>query len=154
WQDRLGGNTANIPTPIVKDDFVFATAGYGRGGGLIKLVATGGEIKPEEVYFNRELQNRHGGAVIVGDYVFGDQDDRGLPFCAEWKTGKLLWKKKERTEGSGSAAVTYADGHLYFLYQNGVVALVDASPEEYKEVSFFKLPNAKEPCWAHPVVVG
>lgn len=154
WQNRLGGNTANIPTPIVKDDLVFAAAGYGRGGGLIKLAAAGGEVKPEEVYFNPTLQNRHGGVVIVGDYVYGDQDDRGLPYCAEWKTGNVMWKKSKRTEGGGSAAVTYADGHLYFLYQNGVVALVEASSEEYKEVSFFKLPGAREPCWAHPVVVG
>ena len=58
------------------------------------------------------------------------------------------------TEGGGSAAVTYADGHLYFQYDNGTVALVKASPEAYQEVGAFKIPNARPPCWSHPVVSG
>ncbi len=152
--DRFGGNTANIPTPIVQGDNIFATAGYGRGGGLIKLVGTAGGINVEEVYFDHELRNRHGGVVLVGDYIYGDRDDNGFPWCAEWKTGKIRWKKDKRTEGQGSAAVTYADGHLYFQYDNGLVALVAASPDAYKEISTFKIPEARPPCWSHPVVVG
>ena len=153
--DRLGGNTANIPTPIVQGEYVFTSTGYGRGGGLIKLVAADGGIKVEEIYFKGDLKNRHGGVVMVGDYVYGDQDDRGLPFCAEWKTGEVKWKKDKRTEASGSADITYADGHLYILYANGVVSLVEASPKEYKEISFFKIEGPHpQACWAHPVVIG
>ena len=151
--DRFGQNTANIPTPIVQGEFVFASAGYGRGGGLLKLTGGAAGINAEEVYFNREIQNRHGGVVLVGDYIYGDRDDSGRPWCAEWKTGKLRWQKDKRTPGDGSAAVTYADGRLYFQYQNGVVALVEASPEAYKEVSTFHIRDARPPCWSHPVVL-
>jgi hypothetical protein len=152
--DRFGQNTANIPTPIVQGDYIFASAGYSRGGGLIRLVATAGGINVEEVYFERNLQNRHGGVVLVGDYIYGDLDGNGRPWCAEWKTGKVVWKKDIRTDGQGSAAVTYADGRLYFQYQNGIVALVEASPEAYKETGSFKIPEPKRECWSHPVVVG
>lgn len=152
--DRFGGNTANIPTPIVQRNYVFASAGYGRGGVLLKLSAAEGGVKAEEVYFEPGLQNRHGGVVLVGDYIYGDQDDGGRPWCAEWKTGKLAWKKESRTDGGGSAAVTYADGRLYVQYQNGIVALVEASPAGYKEVSVYHIPDAHEPCWSHPVVAG
>jgi len=77
-----------------------------------------------------------------------------MPFCAAVKTGKVVWQKKERGPGQGSACVTYADGHLYFVYQNGVVALVEASPNEYKEVSTFRIARPQGPSWAHPVVLG
>jgi hypothetical protein len=50
--------------------------------------------------------------------------------------------------------VAYADGHLYFRYDNGVTALVEASPEGYKEVSTFMIPKHSGPSWAHPVVAG
>ena len=34
WKyDKLGHNTANIPTPIVLGDQIFCSAGYGKGGG-------------------------------------------------------------------------------------------------------------------------
>jgi outer membrane protein assembly factor BamB len=152
--DRFGGNTANIPTPIVHGDYIFATAGYGRGGALIKLVGTAAGINAEEVYFSNSVKNRHGGVVMIGDYIYGDLDDSGNPWCAEWKTGKPRWKKDKPSEGRGSAAVTYADGRLYFQYQNGFMALVDASPEAYHEISSFKIPEPKRECWSHPVVVG
>jgi outer membrane protein assembly factor BamB len=90
---------------------------------------------------------------MVGDYIYGDLDDSGNPWCAEWKTGKIRWKKDKRGNGGGSAAMTYADGHLYLLYQNGFVALLDASPEAYHEISTFKLPEPKRECWSHPVVL-
>jgi outer membrane protein assembly factor BamB len=58
-----------------------------------------------------------------------------------------------RGNGSGSAALVYADGHLYVRYQNGYVALVEATPDGYKEKGGFKIPNVHEPSWSHPVVV-
>lgn len=154
WKyEKLGDNTANIPTPIVLKDEVLAVAGYGKGGALLRLKADGKDVSAEEVYFKGELTNRHGGVVVVGDYVYGDTDDSGHPYCAEVKTGKVLWKRKDQGAGRGSASVTYADGRLYFHYQNGVVALVEASAEGYKEVGSFKV-KTDDHAWAHPVVVG
>lgn len=151
--DKLGNNTANIPTPTVLGDEVLCAAGYGKGAALLKLSADGDKVTAKEVYYNRQMRNRHGGLVVVGDYVYGDTDHDGRPFCAEVKTGKVKWKKG-RGQGSGSAAVTYADGHLYFLYQNGIMALVKATPDAYEEISAFKVPNPQGNSWAHPVVVG
>ncbi len=153
--DKLGPNTANIPTPVVLKDEVLAVAGYGKGGALLKLKADGKDVNAEEVYFKRELTNKHGGIVVVGDYVYGDTDDQGLPYCIEVKTGKVKWKRdRKQSKGEGSASVTYADGRLYFHYQNGVAALVEASPEGYKEVGSFPVPKKEGAAWAHPVVVG
>jgi outer membrane protein assembly factor BamB len=153
--EKLGPNTANIPTPVVLKDEVLAVAGYGKGGALLKLKADGKDVSAEEVYFKSELTNKHGGIVVVGDYVYGDTDDQGHPFCAEVKTGKVKWKRERRqSKGEGSASVTSADGHLYFHYQNGVAALVEASPEGYKEVGSFTVPKTDGAAWAHPVVVG
>jgi outer membrane protein assembly factor BamB len=152
--DRLGNNTANIPTPIVLKDQVFCAAGYGKGGALLQLAAESGGVAMKEVYYNRELTNKHGGLVAVGGHVYGDYDDTGRPFCAELKTGRIVWRKQERGPGRGSAAVTYADGHLYFRFDNGYMALVEASPAAYNEISTFKIPGSGSSSWAHPVVVG
>jgi outer membrane protein assembly factor BamB len=151
---RYAGNTANIPTPIVRGNYVFTAAGYGAGGALLELVRDGDGVKAEVVYHSGKLANKHGGVVLVGDYLYGDTDDSGHPYCAELATGKVRWKKDQRTRGSGSAAVTYADGHLYVRYDNGWVALVEAVPEGYREAATFKIPNSTHNSWPHPVVVG
>jgi outer membrane protein assembly factor BamB len=155
WKyERLGGTTANIPTPIVLGNQLFCCAGYDQGGALLTLSVEDGKVNFKEEYFNHELKNKHGGVLVVNNRVYGDSDDSGSPFCANVKTGKVLWRKKERSQGHGSAAVTYADGHLYVLYENGYMVLVDANADEYKEVGSFKVPGGGGPSWAHPVVLG
>jgi outer membrane protein assembly factor BamB len=150
-------NTANIPTPIILGDQVFCTAGYNKGGALLTLSAQDGKFTVEQNYFEQKLNNRHGGVVQVGDYIYGDLDKNGQPWCAAWKTGKLKddWLKGAGgRKGGGSASITYADGHLYIHYENGYVALVDATPDGYKESGVFKLANYTKESWAHPVVIG
>jgi outer membrane protein assembly factor BamB len=155
WKyEKLGPNTANIPTPIVLKDRILSVAGYGKGGALLKLTANGHDVDAEEVYFKHELTNKHGGVLVVGDYLYGDTDDHGKPFCAEVETGKIVWKREgDQSRGRGSASVTYADGRLYFHYDNGVIALVEASPDGYKETGSFKV-ETDGPAWAHPVVAN
>jgi outer membrane protein assembly factor BamB len=150
--EKLGGNTANVPTPIVLGDYVFSSIGYGRGASLMKLKADGQAVSAEEVYYKKELTNKHGGVIKVGDFVYGDTDDSGHPFCAEVKTGKVKWKRKNQGNGGGSASITYADGRLYIHYDNGTVALVKAVADDYEEVGSFQAPKRNGPSWAHPVV--
>ena len=70
------------------------------------------------------------------------------------KTGRVAWRQ-ERGAGSGSAAVVYADGHLYFRYQNGTMALVEASPMGYRIKSQFNLPSfTGNPGWPHPAIAN
>jgi outer membrane protein assembly factor BamB len=47
----------------------------------------------------------------------------------------------------------YADGELYFRYENGTMALIDATPEEYRLRGTFDIPDVEKPSWPHPVVV-
>src|SRR5205814_7480917 len=87
WKyEKLGPNTANIPTPIVLGDRIFSSVGYGKGGALVKLTADGDKVTAEEVYFNKQLTNKHGGVVLVDGYVYGDSDDSGHLVCADVKT--------------------------------------------------------------------
>ena len=154
WSYLIDKTTAVIPTPIIRDDFVFFAAGYKRGGALLKQVADGnGGVKVEEVYpLKTELANKHGGIVLVGDYLYGDSDDTGIPFCAKLMTGEIVWKK--RGSGTGSIAVTAADGHLYLHYANGTLVLAKAQPEDYVEVGSFTVPGSGErPSWSQPVVL-
>ncbi len=154
--NRIANDTANIPTPIVKGDYVFCSSGYGAGAALLKLVKDKDGLKAEEVYFlpSKEMQNHHGGMVLVGDHIYcGHGQNEGFPLSIEMKTGKVAWKPG-RGPGEGSAAVLYADGRLYFRYQNGVMALIEANPQEYVLKGTFKIASHLGESWPHPVISG
>ncbi|MDB4731719.1 PQQ-like beta-propeller repeat protein [bacterium] len=157
WSYEIDKTTAVIPTPIVRNDLVFFAAGYKRGGALLKQVPSQaeGEVTIEEIYpINPDLANKHGGILLIGDHLYGDSDDKGIPFCADLMTGKVLWKGRSQ-KGRKSASIVAADGHVYFRFSNGFLALVEATPEEYNEVSIFEVPGSGErPSWSHPVITG
>jgi len=155
--NNVANGTANIPTPIVAGDFVFCSSGYGDGGtALLKINKKGKELQGEEVYFHKanEMQNHHGGMIRVGAYVYmGHGHNNGFPLCVHVPTGKIAWKPG-RGPGSDSAAIAYADGHLYFRYQDGTMALIEADPKEYKLKGQFKIATHNGESWPHPVIAG
>jgi outer membrane protein assembly factor BamB len=155
--DRIANGTANIPTPIVKGDYVFGSTGYGDGGSaLLKLEKGGRGVQYREVWYKKsnELQNHHGGMVLIGDHIYmGHGHNNGFPVCVEMETGKVLWGP-QRGAGGDSAALVAADGDLYFRYQNGVMALVEATPEKYNLKGSFKIASRNGESWPHPVIAG
>jgi outer membrane protein assembly factor BamB len=153
--NTVANSTANIPTPVIAGDHVFCSTGYGTGSALLKLSAVrGGGVRADEVYFldAKTLQNHHGGMLLVGDHIYcGHAHNQGFPICVAIKTGEVVWGGK-RGPGSGSAAVTFYDGHIIFRFQSGDVALIQATPEGYRIKGQFKPDYIKGPSWAHPVV--
>jgi outer membrane protein assembly factor BamB len=95
------------------------------------------------------MQNHHGGMVLVGDYLYGS-DNANLT-CLDWKTGEVKWSDRS----VGKPSVAYADGMLYCRSENGPIALVQATPEGYKEVSRFEQPDrSRAQAWPHPVIAN
>ena len=158
WKyERVGNGTASIPTPIVDGNYVFCSSGYGTGAALLELHAEKGGVTASEVYFlnGNDFQNHHGGMIHVGPYIYcGHGHNQGFPICIDMKSGKTVWGGKQRGAGTGSAAVVYADGKLYFRYQDGIMALVDASKDGYQLDGSFKIPEVSRESWSHPVVAG
>ncbi len=153
--DWRQGRTAVIPTPVVRGDKVYITAGYGAGCKLVKI----GADSAEEIWENKVMKNHHGGVVLVGDHLYGFSDGAGL-VCQSFDSGERVWS--EKGENLEKGAVHYADGMLYCLDErNGSVFLVEATPEEYREKGRFGLPKKttlrddhQGKVWTHPVVIG
>jgi outer membrane protein assembly factor BamB len=144
---------ANIPTPVVADGIAYAGSA-GTGGGAVKLQAKDGGVAAEPLYFETSLPTAIGGAVKLGDYLYGTTGAALL--CLEFQTGQVKWKER----ALGAASICFADGRLYLHGENGEVALVEASPEGYREQGRFTPPappkrtNNMEKAWVYPVVAG
>ena len=150
--NRVANGVANVATPLVRGNLVFASTGYQTGSVLLELEPFGDGVKARERYFldAKTLQNHHGGLVLVGDHVYaGHGHNKGFPICVELETGKVAWGGDIRNAGTDSATVLYADGRIYFRYQNGALILVDASPDGYVERGSFELPEISGPSWPH-----
>jgi outer membrane protein assembly factor BamB len=140
---KVANNVANIATPIYHDGAVFLSSAYDTGCALLKLNPKG----MQEVYFNRDMMNHYSSSVLVDGILYGYSNQ--FLVAMDFKTGKQLWKN--RSVGKGS--VTYADKHLYALGEDGMVGLIDATPDAYKEVSRFEYQKGSLPSWS-PLVIS
>lgn len=147
--EEPANGVANITTPIIRGDYVFAVSFYNAGGGEVKIVKDGSSQKAEQQWFLKEFQNHHGGVVLVKDHLYGTNNTELL--CVDFKTGKVAWK--DRCVGKGS--VTYADGHLVVRSERGPIALVEANPKKYVEKCKFDQPDrSNKQAWPHPVIAN
>ena len=144
---------AQMASPIARANYVYG-AGNRIGGGLVNLKGNREGVVAEQVYFTRGLPSGLGGSVLVGDYVYGTAGNNLVG--ADFNTGNIKWQG----DGTGPGSILYADGRLYLHYENGDVALVEATPEAYREKGRFSPPaqpkrrNNGEKSWTYPVVAN
>lgn len=159
-----GHSYAVVPTPIVKDNLVYMTSGYGAGCHCFEISK---DMKATDLYSKdkwKAFKNTHGGVVLLGDHIYGHSEGIGWA-CQELKTGNIVWDDRN-TLKTRSGAVTSAEGMLYCLTEEeGEVALVAANTKGFQPISTFKIPELSQlrgklptsrsaKVWAHPVVAN
>ena len=153
YDQTAKGSPANIPTPVAKDAYVYSASGRG-GAGLVQLKGGTNAFDAEQVYATSQLPSSIGGAVLVGGNLYGT-NSQGL-ICADFVTSDVKWQDRS----IGASSVCYAEGRLYLHGENGDVALVEATPEGYREKGKFTPPGIQprgrvnSKAWAYPVVSG
>jgi len=144
--------------PVASGEYVYGGA-LGIGGGLVRLKAKDEGVVAEQVYFERGIPNGLGGAVLIGDTLYGTDIAVGPLVAIEFTTGKVKWK----ADSIGRVSLAYADGLLYLHGLNGDVALVEATPEGYREKGRFTPPaqpkhkqvgTYPEQAFAYPVIAN
>ena len=147
----------NCSTPIYLDGMVFAASAYGNGGGLARLIKEpSGEVKAEEVYFTKRMENHHGAMIVKDGYLYGANGGNtgGWLLCLEFKTGKIMWDQREgRKVPKGSMVM--AEDLIYYRVEDGTVLLIEPNPKKYIERGRFSQPDrSSKPAWAHPVIAN
>ena len=149
WQADREGKTAVISTPIVQENTVFVTSGYGIGCNAFRVTKDGTNWQAEQLYANKEIMNHHGGVVFLDGHIYGSSG--GTFRCLNLDSGELTYAGRS----AGKGATVYADGHLYLRSEAGPVALIKATPTELVETGRFDQPDrSEEKAWPHPVIAN
>jgi outer membrane protein assembly factor BamB len=160
WRyDRpANGMAINCSTPIFHNGQVFAASAYNAGGGLVKLSKEADGVKAEEVYSTKNMQNHHGGMILLDGCLYGANggNSGGYLACLDFETGKVLWDERDSGKnGVPKGSVALADNRFYYLTEKGTVLLIEPSPKKYIERGRFVHPDrSKSPDWTHPVIAN
>ena len=149
WSNPFSANnTANCPTPVYSEGYVFWANGYGKGGICFELGGGRGRADAREAWTTRDMVCHHGGYIVHEGYIYGNNGSGWA--CLDLRTGQTMWKSR----GVGKGSICFADGMLYLFGESGGKAgLGTCSPQGMELRGTFAV-EGEGPSWAHPVVIG
>ena len=143
-------NNAQIVQPIaVSNDSILLAAGYGKGAECF-TIARDEESKKYRVqssWKSKDLKAKFSNPIFKDGYLYGLSEN--LLVCLEAKTGKLMWRGKKYSYGR----ILLVDQKLLILGHSGVLSVIDATPEEFREISSRQLLSDAR-CWNGPAFVN
>ena len=151
WRvEQTQGNKIHANTPIYADGkLLVATAGREKTSGIVMLQLSEDGKSVTETWRNTKLMNLMGGMVKLGNDLYLSAYLKPDWQVLDWNTGELKIQNKE----FGGGSVIYADGLFYCYAENdGEIALMEASPEQIKIISKFKVPLGTDQHWARLVI--
>ena len=151
WEHRWSGGNIVQPTLTAEGDILIGAVDDGAGGKGTRRLAVAhnaGGWTAEERWTSRGLKPSFNDSVVHKGYAFGF--DGGILACIDLKDGTRAWKGGRY--GHGQAVLLPDQDVLLVLSEEGELALVKATSDEFTELARF--PAIQGKTWNHPVLVG
>jgi len=126
---------ANIPSPLIIDDGrMFLSGGYNSGSMMLQLENKAGKLIPELLFrleptvFGSTQQT----PILLRGYIYGVRPD-GQLICLD-SEGDIVWASGT-AHRFGQGPYMIANGLIYVMDDSGLLTLVDATPNGYKQLA-------------------
>jgi len=150
WEHPWPGGAIVQPALTGDGDVLINTIGGTGGNGTRRLAATHGSGKwiVEERWTSNGLKPYFNDLVVHNGHAYGF--DGSILACIDLADGKRKWKGGRY--GNGQMLLLPDQDVLLVLSEEGELALVGATPDQFKELARF--PALEGKTWNHPVLVG
>jgi len=138
------------PGVIENGDLLLSSVGMSGGAGMRRIAVTHGTNgwRVEERWTSTGLKPYFNDFVVHHGHAFGF--DGSILSCIDLKDGQRKWKGGRY--GNGQLVLLADQDLLLVLSEEGELALVRATPDQFAEVARFQAIEGKT--WNHPVLVG
>lgn len=143
-------NNAQIVQPIaISENSFLLAAGYGKGAECLSIARAfaADRYHIDSVWKSKNLKAKFSNPVLKDGYLYGLSEN--LLVCLEAKTGKLMWRGKKYSYGR----ILLVDHKLLILGHSGVLSVIEANPNEFREISSKQLLSDAR-CWNGPALVN
>ncbi len=149
WRAAYPYRTSTAASPVVWQDIVYVSAGYGVGAGAFRIAKEGDALAAESIWRKpNRLMNHWSTPVCKDGLLYGmfsfKEYGSGPMRCVDIATGEERWSK----DGFGPGNCILAGSDLIALADDGQVVLVEAKPDAYHELARAEVVEGK--CWSSP----
>jgi outer membrane protein assembly factor BamB len=151
WEHAWPGGPITQPARVGDSDLLVATvSSTGSGIGTRRLSVARGSAgwTVEERWTSTGLKPYFNDLVVHKGHAFGF--DGSILACIDLQDGRRIWKGGRY--GNGQLVLLADQDALLVLSEEGELALVGATPDQFREIARF--PALEGKTWNHPVLVG
>jgi outer membrane protein assembly factor BamB len=148
WQHPWPGGFPIVQPAVTSEGDVLIAASVDSGTRRVAIAHGPGGWKAEERWTSLGLKPYFNDFVVHKEHAFGF--DGRILACLDLEDGTRKWKGGRY--GSGQLVLLPDQDLLLVLSEEGELALVNATPDQFTEVARFKAIEGKT--WNHPVLVG
>ncbi|MGA3186478.1 MAG: PQQ-binding-like beta-propeller repeat protein [Bryobacteraceae bacterium] len=148
WDHPLPPSSPIVQPALTADGDILVSEGESHGMHRLAIAHGAGGWTVEERWKSIGLKPYFNDFVIHNGYAFGF--DGSILSCIDLKDGKRVWKGGRY--GSGQFLLLSEQDLLLVLSEEGELALVAATPGQFKELA--KFPAIEGKTWNHPVLAG
>lgn len=152
WPGSSSGSAScSQPVPL-GDDRLLLTKGYGVGATLLKVTQTGADaqytVRPLwQPAIKPVLRTKLGNVVVRDGHAYGLNGV--ILQCVELATGKSKWKARRRPP-FGHGQLLLVENGILVLSETGELALVDCSPDGFRELAAVRVLDEDDVTWNNP----
>jgi outer membrane protein assembly factor BamB len=149
WQHEWQGGAIVQPAITAEGDVLINAISMSGGEGVRRLAVarSGGVWAAQEKWTSRGLKPYFNDFVIHRGHAYGF--DNSILSCIDLADGSRSWKGGRY--GNGQLLLLADEDLLLVISEEGELALVSATPDQFKEVA--RAPALEGKTWNHPVLV-
>lgn len=151
WRGDFPFKVSTAASPVVYEDIVYCSAGYGVGAGAFKVSKSGSGLSAELLWRRENECFNHWSTPVAKDgYLYGmfsfKEYGDGPVGCVDIRTGKDIWHQ----QGFGPGQLILSGDTLVALSDKGEVVFIKADPSKYVELKREDILDGK--VWSYPVL--
>lgn len=151
WRADFPYKVSTAASPVVWQDIVYCSAGYGVGAGAFKIARDGDSLKATPLWRRENECFNHWSTPVVKDgFLYGmfsfKEYGAGPIACVDIRTGQDKWKQA----GFGPGQVILAGDTLIATSDKGEIVIVAAKPDQYTELKREDVLDGK--VWSYPAL--
>jgi outer membrane protein assembly factor BamB len=132
WSHPWPPDWPNVATPVVvADDRAMFSTGYGIGSKLLRITADSGALRADLLWETPRLKSKFANLALHDGFVYGLDD--GVLTCLDPADGSRRWKGGRYGHGN----LLVVDDLLLVQSERGEMILLEATPEEHRELARF-----------------
>lgn len=117
-----------VPSLVAHDGVVYCVGGR-SGGSLAVRVGGRGDVTRTHRVWTGKVGSNVTSPVYHDGHLYWMNDNNGIAYCADAKTGKPVYEQRVERAGQVYASALLADGKVYYVTRDGRVLVVAAKPQ-------------------------